>query len=158
MPHLTGHQALELYKAVDFPNGIPGFIDQSGIDDLLWVQDNLGGTMYIAGGKCPKCGSLQITIWMGYISTNCLKCGFRLELKSNIVQPRSKLLPEETIDIDYEEVVDFQPIVAPQTLKWSELLEEPLSQNPEIKWPTPAKRSLGFKVIRYIKRLFKKFI
>lgn len=122
--------------------GIPGFIDERGLADLKWIEDNLGSPVMVAAGKCPNCGHIQMTIYCGFKYTNCLNCGIQLPLESNRQRKEQFLLLEnDDTFTDYEEIIeehDFDNIVYKKIAKTlftihieqSDMLWPVIKQNP----------------------------
>lgn len=90
--------------------GIPGFIDGIGLGYLRETQEMLGTPIYIAAGRCPNCGEIQMTIYSGFKTTNCLNCGFELNLAHNPPAKQRFLTECATIDTEYEEVTEEHDI------------------------------------------------
>lgn len=142
---------LHIYEPSSFKDGIKGFIDAQGIKDLLWVQENLGGVMKIAGGICPNCGNKQITIYMGFEYTNCLVCNFRLSLAPKTAFKPPLIEERTTIDVDYEEVNAEATGVA-------KLVLIDFNLNAKVEWPMRNKwhYRIWNRIKNFIYRLFNK--
>lgn len=142
---------MHLYPASEHRKGFKGFIDAQGIADLLWIEENLGGKMYIAAGMCPQCGNKQITIYMGFAHTNCLNCRYQMSLApANVPKPPLEV-DQETIDVDYEDVTE--------TLTEAQKVEQrlklvPFRVNRKVKWPKFKPKK--WRIPRKTKKLLKK--
>ena len=140
---------LHIYEPSNFPQGIKGFIDAQGIADLLWVQENLGGVMKIAGGRCPNCGNKQIAIYMGFTKTNCLICRYELSLAPKTANLPPLIEEQATVDVDYEDVEETRTGV-------DKLAFIPFNANPNVSWPV--KRDWYTRTWSSIKIVFKPII
>ncbi|MBV8124847.1 MAG: hypothetical protein JO370_12325 [Paucibacter sp.] len=151
-------------------HSIPGFIDEQGIRDLLWIQENLGSKLYIAAGRCPNCGEKQITMYMNMQYTNCLHCGFQLSLQPKTIQEKAIFAQEnfhtkkkkhKRIDNSYEEdeIVEDQYEITEINPRLADVMmciwNVQFKRNPSAVWPVIYNNSLYKRKLLKIKRLWK---
>ena len=136
--------------------GIAGFIDEEGLENLRWIERNLGGKIYIAAGKCPRCGAKQLTLYMNLSHTNCLECGMHLPFRAKEEpNPFAKLLGQthETVDAEFEDVTYSDIRHATTIDSLDKALKEIVEANPEVQWPVIQSYSYWKRVLLHAKRM-----